>query len=77
MPAFASPSLPSTDRRWKIVKATMREHDFPRHALIETLHTLQSSLGFLDDVAMHQACASIEKTAANFRIDHTRNDANR
>jgi bidirectional [NiFe] hydrogenase diaphorase subunit len=50
--ANAAPPLPSDDKRWKIVNGTMRRHGFARHALIETLHTVQSSFGFLDDVAI-------------------------
>ena len=30
----------------------MRKNGFARHALIETLHTVQSSFGYLDDDAM-------------------------
>jgi len=42
------PPLPSEDKRWKIVSSTMRRHGFARDALIETLHTVQESFGFLD-----------------------------
>jgi bidirectional [NiFe] hydrogenase diaphorase subunit len=50
--SLAPPPLPSDDKRWKIVNGTMRRHGFARHALIETLHTAQSSFGYLDDVAI-------------------------
>ena len=46
------PSLPSDDKRWKIVDATMRRHGYVGHALIESLHTAQESFGYLDDTAM-------------------------
>ena len=49
MPALTPPPLPSGDKRWKIVNGTMRKNGFARHALIETLHTVQSSFGYLDD----------------------------
>jgi len=49
VPAYQMPPLPSTDKRWKIVNGTMRRHGYARQALIETLHTVQSSFGFLDD----------------------------
>ncbi len=52
MISLAPPPLPSDDKRWKIVNGTMRRHGFARHALIETLHTAQSSFGYLDDVAI-------------------------
>ena len=56
---FAPPPLPSDDKRWKIVNGTMRRHGFARHALIETLHTVQSSFGFLDDVAIRFIARSL------------------
>jgi len=46
---YQMPPLPSDDKRWKIVNGTMRRHGYARQALIETLHTVQSSFGFLDD----------------------------
>lgn len=49
MPAYQMPPLPSEDKRWKIVNGTMRRHGYAKQALIETLHTVQSSFGFLDD----------------------------
>ena len=49
MQAYQMPPLPSDDKRWKIVNGTMRRHGYARQALIETLHTVQSSFGFLDD----------------------------
>lgn len=39
---------PSDDKRWRIVQATMRRNGHSRDALIETLHTVQESFGFLD-----------------------------
>ncbi len=42
------PPLPSDDKRWRIVNGTMRRHGYARDALIETLHTVQESFGFLD-----------------------------
>ncbi len=43
---------PSDDKRWKIVGATMKKHAYARSALIETLHKLQESFGYLDDAAL-------------------------
>jgi bidirectional [NiFe] hydrogenase diaphorase subunit len=59
VPAFAPPPLPSTDKRWKIVNGTMRKNGFARHALIETLHTVQSAFGFLDDDAIRFVACSL------------------
>jgi bidirectional [NiFe] hydrogenase diaphorase subunit len=41
-------ALPSEDKRWKIINGTMRRHGYSRNALIETLHTVQKSFGYLD-----------------------------
>lgn len=59
MPAFTPPPLPSDDKRWKIVNGTMRKNGFARHALIETLHTVQSSFGFLDDDSIRFVAQSL------------------
>lgn len=59
MPAFTPPPLPSDDKRWKIVNGTMRKNGFARHALIETLHTVQSSFGYLDDKAIRFVALSL------------------
>ncbi|MGH9561795.1 MAG: NAD(P)H-dependent oxidoreductase subunit E [Terracidiphilus sp.] len=59
MSAFTPPPLPSEDKRWKIVNCTMRKNGFARHALIETLHTVQSSFGFLDDDAIRFVATSL------------------
>jgi bidirectional [NiFe] hydrogenase diaphorase subunit len=42
------PPLPSSDKRWKIVDAKMRRLGYKGHALIETLHSVQESFGYLD-----------------------------
>lgn len=43
------PVPPSDDKRWRVVNGTMRRHGFTPHALVETLHTVQESFGYLDD----------------------------
>src|SRR6516164_727414 len=53
------PPLPSTDKRWRIVEATMRRHGWSGHALIESLHTAQESFGFLDDQALRYVAAGL------------------
>jgi bidirectional [NiFe] hydrogenase diaphorase subunit len=52
-------SPPSEDRRWKLVGATMRRHGYGRHALIETLHTVQQSFGYLDHDSLHYVAQSL------------------
>ena len=46
--SFRKPVAPSADKRWRIVDATMRRLGNESHALIEALHTVQESFGFLD-----------------------------
>lgn len=56
---LARPSPPSEDRRWRIVAATMRRHGHQSHALIETLHTVQESFGFLDEESLRFVASSL------------------
>lgn len=49
---FGQAQAPSADKRWKIVEATARRHGNEPHALIETLHTVQESFGYLDEAAL-------------------------
>ena len=49
---LTAPALPAEDRRWKIVNATMRRLGYSKAALIETLHTVQETFGYLDDVSL-------------------------
>jgi bidirectional [NiFe] hydrogenase diaphorase subunit len=50
---LTKPPLPSQDKRWKIIDAKMRRLGYKAHALIETLHTVQESFGYLDEEALH------------------------
>ncbi len=50
---------PSDDKRWLLVNATMRRHGYQTHALIETLHTVQESFGYIDDDALRFVAASL------------------
>ncbi len=58
-PTLGKASPPSEDKRWKIVAATMRRHGFSRNALIETLHTVQQSFGFLDRPSLEYVAQSL------------------
>lgn len=42
------PQPPSDDKRWKLVDATMRRCGGDGRALIETLHTVQDTFGYLE-----------------------------
>jgi bidirectional [NiFe] hydrogenase diaphorase subunit len=55
----APPPLPSADKRWKIIEATARRHGREPHALIETLHTVQESFGYLDEIALRFVAATL------------------
>lgn len=52
MPRTANISPPSDDKRWRLVDATMRRNGYRPDGLIETLHTVQESFGYLDDEAL-------------------------
>jgi len=56
---YTMPPLPSDDKRWKIVNGTMRRNGYASFALIETLHTVQSSFGYLDDDAIRFVAKSL------------------
>ena len=56
---LGTPTLPSDDKRWKIVEATARRHGREPHALIETLHTVQESFGYLDESALRFVASSL------------------
>lgn len=51
--------FPSDDKRWRVVNATMRRHGYQPDALIETLHAVQESFGYLDDDALHFVSRSL------------------
>jgi len=50
---------PSDDRRWRLVEATMRRHGYDANALIEVLHTVQETFGFLDETSLHFVAQSL------------------
>ncbi|MBZ0321380.1 MAG: bidirectional hydrogenase complex protein HoxE [Anaerolineae bacterium] len=50
---------PSEDKRWRLVDATMRRHGHSPNALIETLHTVQESFGYLEDDALRYVAKSL------------------
>lgn len=50
---------PSDDKRWRIVQAAMRRNGFRRDALIETLHAVQESFGYLDEESLRFVARSL------------------
>jgi len=53
------PPLSSEDKRWKIIDAKMRRYAYQSHALIETLHTVQETFGFLDEEALRKVASAL------------------
>jgi bidirectional [NiFe] hydrogenase diaphorase subunit len=58
-PQLQRPEPPSDDKRWKLVNAAMRRNGNDAHALIETLHTVQETFGFLDEDALRYVAKSL------------------
>ncbi|NEX20447.1 bidirectional hydrogenase complex protein HoxE [Thiorhodococcus mannitoliphagus] len=56
----AKPPMPSDDKRWKLVNATMRRNGYADHALIETLHSVQDAFGYLDESSLRFVAASLD-----------------
>ena len=59
-------SPPSDDKRWKIVESMMRRHGYEPYALIEVLHTVQETFGFLTDDAMKYVASRCACPSARF-----------
>lgn len=53
------PEPPTADKRWKIVNTTMRRNGNDAHALIETLHTVQETFGYLDSDGLRYVAKSL------------------
>ena len=53
-------SVPSEDKRWRLVNATMRRNGNEPDALIETLHTVQEAFGCLDDPALRYVASNLK-----------------
>jgi bidirectional [NiFe] hydrogenase diaphorase subunit len=50
---------PSDDRRWRVVETTMRRHGYEANSLIETLHVVQASFGYLEEEALRFVALSL------------------
>ncbi len=53
------PQTPSDDKRWRAVDARMLRLGYRSDALIEVLHTVQQSFGYLDDDALAYVSESL------------------
>jgi bidirectional [NiFe] hydrogenase diaphorase subunit len=56
---FSTPTAPSLDKRWRLVDATLRRLGNHSRGLIETLHTVQESFGYLDEGALRYVATSL------------------
>jgi len=56
---FARPVPPNQDKRWRLVDATMRRLGQQSRGLIEALHTVQETFGYLDQDALKYVAASL------------------
>ena len=56
---FNKPVPPNSDKRWRLVDATMRRLGQQSRGLIETLHTVQEAFGYLDEDALRYVAASL------------------
>lgn len=54
------PPNSAEDRRWRLVNRTMRVNGYQADALIETLHTVQESFGFIDLEAMEYVAGELK-----------------
>jgi bidirectional [NiFe] hydrogenase diaphorase subunit len=54
------PTLPSADKRWKLVNAAMRRNGYAEHALIEALHSVQDAFGYLDETSLRFVADSLD-----------------
>lgn len=50
---------PSDDKRWRVVDAAMRRHGYAPAALIEALHAVQQSFGYLDEPSLRYVARSL------------------
>lgn len=55
----AQPPRPAEDHRLRMVNRTMRLYHNQPHALIETLHVVQESFGFLDEEVLKHVASTL------------------
>lgn len=44
--------MPSEDKRWRLVATAMRRHGYKSHGLIEALHSIQETFGYVSEDAL-------------------------
>ena len=53
-------SPPSEDERWKVVDTRMRRHGYEADALIEVLHSVQETFGYISEEALRYVSLSLK-----------------
>lgn len=56
---ISRPPAPSEDKRWQVVEARMLRLGYEPDALIEVLHSVQQTFGYLDDVSLRYVSESL------------------
>ena len=56
---ISRPSAPTQDERWQIIDTRMLQLGYEPDALIEVLHSVQQTFGYLDDTALRYVAASL------------------
>jgi bidirectional [NiFe] hydrogenase diaphorase subunit len=64
LPTAKTISPPAEDKRWRIIDGMMRRHGHEPYALIEVLHTIQETFGFLTDDSLKYVAASLRVPAS-------------
>ncbi|MFH7319730.1 NAD(P)H-dependent oxidoreductase subunit E [Desulfurivibrio sp. D14AmB] len=55
----ATPQSPKPDQRWRLVESAMRRNGYQAGGLIEALHAVQRSYGYIDLPAMRAIAAAL------------------
>jgi bidirectional [NiFe] hydrogenase diaphorase subunit len=58
-PHLAKEPPPTDDRRWRVVDAAMRRHGYEPDGLIEALHAVQQTFGFLDEASLRYVASNL------------------
>lgn len=55
----AKPAVSGDEKRWRLVEAVMRRYGFSGDALIETLHAVQETYGFIEEESMRRVAGAL------------------
>ncbi len=54
-----APAVAGDEKRWRLVEAVMRRCGFSGDALIEALHAVQETYGYIDEISMRRVAAAL------------------